>query len=73
MQHNWLVSHNIIKPDYEENRDSLIDHMKRYYYDIQDTAYSSWTDSQLKTWLVEHDIIKGDAQIKRDKMMKMIE
>jgi len=47
--------------------------MAQYYYDVNDSIYSTWSDSQLKQWLVQHNIIKGDAQIKRDKMLKLVQ
>jgi hypothetical protein len=47
--------------------------MNQYYYDINDTVFSTWSDSQLKDWLVQHNIIKSDAQIKRDKMLKLVQ
>jgi Putative nuclear envelope organisation protein len=47
--------------------------MSQYYYDVNDSVYSTWSDSQLKQWLVQQSIIKSDAQIKRDKMMKLVQ
>ena len=46
--------------------------MSSYYYDVGDTAWKAWSDSELKTWLVDHDVIKGDAQIKREKLMALV-
>lgn len=72
IQHNWLVSRNIIKSNYEKNRDVLIAQMKMYYYDPTDMVWSTWSESQLKQWLVDHGIVKSDAQASRDKMVKMV-
>jgi hypothetical protein len=47
--------------------------MKQYYYDVNDTVYSTWSDSTLKNWLVEQNIIKSDAQLKRDKMLRLVQ
>jgi hypothetical protein len=47
--------------------------MKQYYYDVNDTVYSTWSDSTLKNWLVEENIIKSDAQLKRDKMLRLVQ
>jgi hypothetical protein len=68
-----LIDHNIIKPDYERNRDTLISQMKSYYYNVNDNVWDTWNDNELKSWLVEHSIVKSDAQIKRDKLMKLVE
>jgi len=71
-QHHWLVSHNLVKSDSEKKREVLVNLMQKYYYTVTDTAYSSWSDSQLKEWLVDHDIIKSNAQASRDKMLKLV-
>ncbi len=42
-------------------------------YMHQGTAYSTWTDSQMKQWLIEHNIIKSDAQLQREKLQKLIQ
>lgn len=47
--------------------------MKQYYYDVNGTVYSTWSDSQLKAWLVDQGIVKSDAQIKRDKMLRLVQ
>jgi hypothetical protein len=47
--------------------------MNQYYYDVNDTVYSSWSDSQLKQWLVKHNIAKSDADIKREKLLKLVQ
>lgn len=47
--------------------------MSQYYYDVNDTVYSAWSDSQLKHWLVQENIIKSDAQLTRDKMIKLVQ
>ena len=39
---------------------------------VQDTVYSSWTDSQMRDWLIEHNILKSDAQVQREKLQKLI-
>jgi len=71
-QHHWLVSHNIVKSNSEKKREALVKLMHQYYYSVSDTAYSSWSDSQLKKWLVDHGIMKSDAQASRDKMLKLV-
>ena len=38
----------------------------------QDTAYSTWSDSDLKSWLVSHGIIKSNAQLTREKMERLV-
>ena len=38
----------------------------------QDTAYSPWSDSDLKSWLVSHGIIKSNAQLEREKLQKLV-
>lgn len=45
---------------------------QQYFATTQDSAYSSWSDSELKQWLVSHDIIKSDAQLQREKLEKLI-
>ena len=67
------MSHNIVKSDYEKNRDALITKMKTYYHGPTEMVWSAWSDSQLKHWLIEHGIVKSDAQVSRDKMIKMVE
>jgi Putative nuclear envelope organisation protein len=47
--------------------------MNQYYYDINDTVYSTWSESQLKQWLIQQNIIKSDAQIKKEKMIKLVQ
>jgi hypothetical protein len=71
-QHHWLVSHNIIKSDYEKKREALVNLMQQYYYSSIDTVYSSWSDSQLKQWLVDNGVMKSNAQASRDKMLKLV-
>ena len=66
------MSHDIVKSDYEKNRDALIRQMKKYYYGPSDMVWSTWSDSQLKQWLVDHGIVKSSAQASRDKMIKMV-
>lgn len=73
LQHHWLVSHNIIKPTLQKDREYYLGLMEKYYYDHLDNVWSTWSDSQLKQWLVEHGVIKSDAQVTRDKMTKMIQ
>lgn len=46
--------------------------MQDYYYTAQDSAYSSWTESESKAWLVDHNIIKSDAQLKKEKLQKLV-
>jgi len=72
MQHEWLITHGLIKSDYEKKRDALEAKMALYYYNINDSVWSTWGDSDLKAWLVEHGIVKTDAQIKRDKLVKLV-
>ena len=71
-QHEWLVNHGIIKSDYEKKRDALRKMMETYYYDVNDTVWSSWADSELKAWLVDHNIIKPEAQLRKDKLRKLV-
>lgn len=73
MQHEWLVQHGIIKSDYQKKRDALTKQMQRYYYDVNDSVWSTWSESDLKAWLVKHDIIKSDAQIRKDKAVKLVQ
>lgn len=71
-QWNWLHSRGLVRTDSEKKRDELETAAKQYYYGAKDTAYSQWTESELKAWLVEHDVIKSDAQVKKEKMQKMV-
>jgi hypothetical protein len=71
-QREWLLGHGLIKSDYEKNRDALSREMKKYYYDVSDKVYNTWSDSDLKQWLVDHSIIKSDAQLQREKMVKLV-
>lgn len=66
------MSHNIVKSDYERNRDALIKQMKMYYYGPSDVVWGTWSDPKLKEWLVEHGVVKNEAQASRDKMIKMV-
>lgn len=43
-----------------------------FLWSTQDTAYSTWTDSQMKDWLVSHGVIKSDAQLQREKLQKLV-
>jgi Putative nuclear envelope organisation protein len=72
-QHEWLVQHGIIKSDYEKKRDALRKLMENYYYEAGDTAWSSWSDSDLREWLVDHNIIKPDAHPRKDKLRKLVQ
>ena len=72
LQHNWLVSHNIIEDEPKRGRDYYVDAMKKYYYSTSDSVWSSWSDSQLKNWLVAHNIIKSDAEVPRNKMLNLV-
>ena len=66
--------HNIISPDsLKENRDLLIKNMQTYYYDTNQSIWSTWTDSDMRQWLINNNVIKSDAQVTREKMTKMIE
>ena len=47
--------------------------MAHYYYDVNDSVWSTWSDSDLKAWLVSHNVIKSDAQVQREKLVKLIE
>ena len=47
--------------------------MTLYYYNINDSIWSTWSDSELKAWLVERGIVKSDAQVKRDKLVKLVQ
>ena len=47
--------------------------MEKYYYDVNDTVWSSWSDSDLKAWLVDHNVIKSEAQLHRDKLHKLVQ
>lgn len=69
------MSHNLVAaaPPNPYSREVLLSKMKQYYYDVNDTVYSTWSDSTLKNWLVEQNIIKSDAQLKRDKMLKLVQ
>lgn len=72
-QHEWLVSHHIIKSDFEKNRDKLRAELEKYYYGPSDRVWSTWSDSEMRAWLIDHGVIKSDAQVTRDKMQKMLE
>ena len=71
-KHEWLVSHGVIKSDFEKKRDALVKQMQHYYYTPQQHVWDTWTDSQLRQWLIEHELIKSDAQIKKEKMQKLV-
>jgi uncharacterized protein YjdB len=47
--------------------------MAQYYYDVNDSVWSTWSDSDIKAWLVAHNIVKSDAQVQREKLVKLIE
>ena len=47
--------------------------MAEYYYDANETVYSTWSESQTRNWLVKQGVIKPEAQIKREKLVKLIE
>ncbi|KAJ7803730.1 hypothetical protein B0H14DRAFT_1634140 [Mycena olivaceomarginata] len=47
--------------------------MAQYYYDVNDSVWSTWSNSDLKPWLVAHNIIKSDVQVQREKLTKLIE
>lgn len=72
LQHEWLVSHGVIKSDFEKRRDALVGKLQQYYYGPQDAVWSTWSESELKQWLVEHNVVKSDAQIKKEKMQKLV-
>jgi hypothetical protein len=44
-----------------------------YYYNVNDSVWNTWNDSDLKAWLVEHGKVAPDAQIKRDKLVKLVQ
>lgn len=46
--------------------------MHKYYYGLQERAWSAWADADMKWWLVEHGIIKTDAQLQREKLEKLL-
>jgi Putative nuclear envelope organisation protein len=66
--------HNIISPDtLLENRDYLVKQMKDYYYETNQSVWSTWSDSDMRQWLISNNVIKSDAQVTREKMVKMVE
>ncbi|KAJ3477437.1 hypothetical protein NLI96_g10462 [Meripilus lineatus] len=69
---SWLVSHGIIKSDAEKTRDQLVADMGHYYYNTRDTAYTTWSDSQMRQWLIDHNVIKSEAQIQREKLQRLV-
>ncbi|KAG6819865.1 hypothetical protein H0H93_007850 [Arthromyces matolae] len=73
--HQWLVSHNVLSPAPASpySREYLLEQMQKYYYDVNDSVYCAWSDSQLKAWLVDHGIVKSNAQVNREKMRKLVE
>lgn len=73
LQHDWLVSHDVIKSDFEKNRDKLRAQLESYYYTPADRVWTTWSDSELRGWLIKHGYVRSDTQISRDKMLKMVE
>lgn len=60
------MSHKILSPTPPSpySREVLLGKMKDYYYDVNDTVYSTWSDSVLKNWLVENGIVKTIVRLK---------
>lgn len=42
------------------------------YANAQDTIWSSWSDSDIRSWLIENGYLKSDSQAKRDQLVKLI-
>ena len=73
IQHEWLVTHGIIKSDHPKLRSELVTRMGAFYYHPLDSVYSTWSESQLRQWLINHGIIKSDVQMKKDKLLRLVE
>jgi len=71
-QHEWLVHHGLIKSDFQKNREALRKQMQHYYYDVNGSVWSTWSESDLRSWLVKHNVIKDDAKLSVDKMRKLV-
>ena len=42
------------------------------YATAQDTVWSSWSDSDLRSYLIEHGYLKSDEQKKREELVNLI-
>ncbi|KAJ7813088.1 hypothetical protein B0H14DRAFT_3150094 [Mycena olivaceomarginata] len=70
--HEWLIAHDVYPADAPPpTSDILKAKMAQYYYDVNDSVWSTWSDSDLKAWLVAHNIVKSDAQVQREKLVKL--
>lgn len=66
------MAHGVVKSDYENKRDSLINKMNYYFYTPQQKVYDTWSESELRNWLINHDIVKSSAQIDKRKLQKLV-
>lgn len=71
-QHEWLVSHGIVKKDSQRKLDHHVVEMKEQYHGYFNKLWTTWSDSTLNHWLVEHNIIKSQSQIKRENMSELV-